>query len=216
MKELITLTQPSAPQSEAYRSLRTNLSFYSLDNPLKTVVVAPPTPDDTAAEAAANLAITMAQGGKRTVLVEANLRRPQIHTFFDLTPEPGLTNLLIDGKQGQHVAVHAGPVENLSIMPSGPLPPNPADLLGSKKLDEMIAQLSQSHDMLIFNGPPILAASDTIVLGAKVDGVVLAISSGNTRRDLAQKGCDILQKANVRIIGAALLNAPQDHSIGTY
>lgn len=211
---LITLTNPRSPVSEAYRTLRTNLSFYSLDNSLHTLVVTSPAPEEGAAETAANLAVTMAQSGKRTILVECDLRRPSLHTLFNLSAEPGLTNTLLE--QQESVPLQQTAVENLVLLTSGAQPPNPADLLGSRRMDGLIEQLRQQADIIIFHAPPVAAVTDATVLGSKVDGVLLVIQAGKTRRDHAQKAKEILAKANVRLIGATLTNAPQDSSMGNY
>ncbi|MDA0242561.1 MAG: CpsD/CapB family tyrosine-protein kinase [Chloroflexi bacterium] len=211
---LITLTNPRSPVSEAYRTLRTNLSFYSLDNSLHTLVVTSPAPEEGAAETAANLAVTMAQSGKRTILVECDLRRPSLHTLFNLSAEPGLTNTLLG--QQENVPLQQTAVENLVLLTSGAQPPNPADLLGSRRMDGLIEQLRQQADIVIFHAPPVAAVTDATVLGSKVDGVLLVIQAGKTRRDHAQKAKEILAKANVRLIGATLTNAPQDSSMGNY
>ena len=213
MNELITITDPRSPQSEAYRTLRTNLSFYSLDEPLRTLVLTSPAPDKETALTAANLAVTMAQSGRKTVLVEADLRRPAVHSLFALDPEPGLTNTLLSDDE---LPLRKTAVENLWVLTGGKTPPNPADLLGSRKLDQIIASLLDQVDFILFNAPPVIAVTDATVLGSKVDGVLLVIRSGDTRRDHAQKAKEILEKANVRIIGATLTHAPQDAVIGNY
>ena len=211
---LITLTDPRSPISEAYRTLRTNLSFSSLDEPIKTLVVTSPAPDEGKSTTVANLAVTMAQGGKQTILVDCDLRRPALHTLFDLSSEPGLTNLLLeeDGKPN----LQNTQVEGLQVLSSGPLPPNPADLLGSQKLDRAIKLLADQADILMFDAPPVVAVTDAAVLGAKVDGLLLVISAGKTRRDQAERAKELLEKANVRILGAALTNAPKDSGMGSY
>jgi capsular exopolysaccharide synthesis family protein len=211
---LITLTDPRSPVSEAYRTLRTNLSFSSLDRPIRTLVVTSPAPDEGKSTTVANLAVTMAQGGRRTILVDCDLRRPALHTLFDRRAEPGLTNLLLE-EDGQP-ALQQTQVEGLQLLSSGPLPPNPADLLGSQKIDKVIASLAEAADIVLFDAPPVIAVTDAAVLGAKVDGVLLVISAGKTRREHAERAKEMLERANVRIIGAALTNAPQDSSIGGY
>ncbi len=211
---LITLTDPRSPISEAYRTLRTNLSFSSLDEPIKTLVVTSPAPDEGKSTTVANLAVTMAQGGKRTILVDCDLRRPALHTLFDLSSEPGLTNLLLD--EDGIPNLQNTEVEDLRILTSGPLPPNPADLLGSQKLDRAIRLLSDQADIVMFDAPPVVAVTDATILGTKVDGVLLVISAGRTKREHAQRAKDMLEKANVRIVGAALTNATKDSSIGGY
>lgn len=211
---LITLTNPRSPVSEAYRTLRTNLSFYSLDDPIQTLVVGSPTPKENSAETVANLAVSMAQGGLRTILVDCDLRRPMVHSFFDKPIAPGLTNALLDEKMKLHLQPTA--VENLSLLTAGDKPPNPADLLGSQRMGQVIEQLKGQSDMILFNAPPITAVTDAAVLGAKVDGFLLVVQAGQTKRDQAQRAQEILQTANVRIVGVTLTNAPRDGSMGNY
>jgi non-specific protein-tyrosine kinase len=211
---LITLTDPRSPLSEAYRSLRTNLSFYSLDNPLKSLVVTSPTPDEDANTAIANLAVTMAQGGQRTILVDCDMRRPSLAPMFGIASEPGLTNLFLADKM--KLTLQKTEVDNLWILPSGPKPPNPADVLGSKQFDKVISALIGQADIVLFAAPPVMSVTDATVLGAKVDGVLLVLNAGKTRRDHAQQAKQRLETANVRIVGATLLNAPTDNSIDNY
>ena len=211
---LITLTDPGSQQSEAYRTLRTNLSFYSLDKPIQSIVVTSPTPDSEVAQTAANLAVTMAQGGKKTVLIEADLRRPSINQLFSVDQEPGLTNALIaaDGK----IPLQDSGTENLRILTGGQKAPNPADLLGSGAIQQLLEKLLNENDMLIFNAPPINAVSDASVLGSRLDGALLVINSGTTNRDQATQAKETLAKANVRIIGATLINADTEAGFGDY
>ncbi len=211
---LITLTDPRSPVSEAYRTLRTNLSFYSLDNPLCSLVVTSPAVAEGKSATIANLAVTMAQSGRKTILVDCDLRRPSLHTLLDLNSEPGLTNFILN--EDEELPLQETGVENLWLLASGPKPPNPADLLGSRKVDRVIAKLSEMADIVLFDAPPVIAVTDAAVLGAKVDGVLLVINAGKTRRDHAERAKELLEKAKVRIIGATLTNAPKDSSIGDY
>ncbi|NCF65022.1 MAG: polysaccharide biosynthesis tyrosine autokinase [Chloroflexi bacterium] len=205
---LITLTDPRSPVSEAYRTLRTNLSFYSLDNPIRSLVVTSPAADEGKNQLVANLAVTMAQSGRRTVLVDCDLRRPSLHSFFDLESEPGLTDRLLS--EVDELPLQQTSIENLFLLASGPKPPNPADMLGTKKIDEIIATLVEQFDIVLFDTPPVIAVTDAAVLGVKVDGALLVINAGKTRRDQAERAKELLEKARVRIIGAALTNAPRD------
>ena len=211
---LITLTDPSSQESEAYRTLRTNLSFYSLDKPIKSIVVTSPAPDAEVAQTAANLAVTMGQGGKKTVLIEADLRRPTISKLFNVNQEPGLTDALIaaDGK----IPLQSSGTDNLQILTGGLTAPNPADLLGSSAIQQLIDQLMAENDMIIFNAPPVNAVSDATILGSQLDGALLVINSGTTNRDQATQAKETLQKANVRIIGATLINAESEAGFGDY
>ena len=211
---LITLTDPRSPISEAYRSLRTNLSFYNLDNPLRSLVVTSPAKAEGKSTTIANLAVTMAQSGRKTILVDCDLRRPSLHTLFDLRSEPGLTNVILD--DAAELPLQETGVENLWLLASGPKPPNPADLLGSRKIDQLLTKLNEMADIILFDAPPVIAVTDAAVLGAKVDGVLLVINAGHTRRDHAERAKELLEKAKVRIIGATLTNAPKDSSLGDY
>ena len=211
---LITLTDPRSPASEAYRTLRTNLSFFSLDQPIRTLVVTSPAAGEGKNTLVANLAVTMAQSGRRTVLVDCDLRRPSLHTLFDLQNEPGLTNQILG--EIDEIPLQETGVENLRLLASGPVPPNPADMLGTKRIDEIIAKLVDQTDIVLFDTPPVIAVTDAAVLGVKVDGVLLVINAGKTRRDQAERAKELLEKANVRIVGAALANAPRDSGVGGY
>lgn len=212
--DLITLTDPRSPASEAYRTLRTNLSFYSVDEPIRTLVVTSPAPDEGKSTTIANLAVTMAQGDNRTILVDCDLRRPSLHKIFGVNNERGLTTMVLD--ETAEPFLQPTGVENLSLLPSGPKPPNPADLLGSRRVDQVIASLSERADIVLIDAPPIIGVTDAAVLGAKVDGVLLVISAGNTRREHAERAKELLEKARVRIIGATLTNAPRERSLGGY
>jgi non-specific protein-tyrosine kinase len=200
--------------SEAYRTLRTNLSFYSLDNPIRSLVVASPAVSEDKGEVAANLAVTMAQSGRKTLLVDCDLGRPFLHTFFDLGNEDGLTNMILNDAAAP--PLQPTNVENLSLLASGPKPPNPADLLGSQKVDQLIETMAGQFDFILFSAPPVVAVTDAVILGAKVDGVLLVVTAGKTRRDHAEKAKDVLEKAHVRLFGVALTNAPKDSSLGDY
>ncbi len=211
---LITLKDPRSPVSEAYRTLRTNLSFYSLDNPIRSLVVTSPAASDDKSTAVANLAVTMAQSGRRTILVDCDLRRPSLHSFFDLQSSPGLTNYVLG--EVDELPLQTTSVDNLWLLASGPPPPNPADMLGTKKIDQVIEKLTAQADIVLFDASPVVVVTDATVLGAKVDGVLLVLTAGKTRRDHAERAKETLEKANVRIIGATLTNAPKDSSVSGY
>ncbi len=212
--DLITLTDPRSPVSEAYRTLRTNLSFYSVDDPIRSLVVTSSAADDDKSAVAANLAVTMAQSGRSTILVDCDLRRPTLHDLFHLESEPGLTNVILGDYEG--LPLQATNVENLSLLASGPKPPNPADMLGSKRVDALIEELVEQADFVIFDSPPAVAVTDAAVLGAKVDGVLLVISAGKTRREHAERAKETLEKARARIVGVTLTNASQDSMVSDY
>lgn len=212
--DLITITDPRSPVSEAYRTLRTNLSFYSLDEPIRSLVVTSPSAGEGKSTTIANLAVTMAQSGRRTLLVDCDLRRPSLHELFDKPAEPGLTNVLLG--ETEEIPIQQTEVENLYLLPAGPQPPNPADMLGSRRLDTILARIVDEFDIVLLDAPPVIAVTDAAVLGAKVDGVLLVLQAGKTRRDHAERARDLLAKARVRIVGATLTNAPRDSVVGDY
>lgn len=211
---LVTITDPRSPASEAYRTLRTNLSFYSLDKPLHTLVVTSPSAGEGKSTTIANLAVTYAQSGRRTILIDCDLRRPDLHELFDLDMTPGLTNLVME--EVSELPLQKTAVDNLWLLSSGTKPPNPADMLGAARMDHIIEQLVERADIVLFDAPPVLAAADAAILGAKADGVLLVIQAGMTRRDHSERARERLEKARVRIVGAALTNAPKDSGIGEY
>lgn len=215
--ELVTLTQPRSPAAEAYRTLRTNLYFSSLDRPLRSLVVTSAAPGEGKSTVLANLAVVMAQGEKRTILVDADLRRPSLHHMFGVPNERGLTTLFVDKAAAADPPLASVPgVERLWLLSSGPLPPNPAELLGTRRMEEAIAALLERADIVLFDAPPVVAVTDAAVLGTKTDGVLLVISAGQTRREHAQRARELLEKVKVRLVGAVLNNATLDSTLGGY
>lgn len=212
--DLITLTDPRSPVSEAYRTLRTNLSFYSLDSPIETLVVTSPAPNEGKSTTVANLAVTMAQSGRRTILVDCDLRRPSLHTIFDATNEKGFTTMVLDEEAA--APLQETGIENLWLLPSGPKPPNPADLLGSQQVERVLEGLVERADIVLFDAPPVIGVTDAVLLGTKADGLLLVIRAGQTRREHAERAIELLEKAKVRIIGATLTDAPKESGVGDY
>lgn len=212
--ELITLTNPRSPASEAYRTLRTNLIFSSINQALHTLVVTSPAPEEGKSVTLANLAITFAQGGKKTLLVDCDLRRPNQHTIWGAPQEPGLTSAMLG--TGKKLPLQATGVENLSLLTSGPLPPNPADLLGSPRMDAVIKQLRGEAEIVLFDAPPVIAVTDAVLLATRLDGVLLVIRAGVTSRDHAERAKELLEQVNARLVGAVLTNAQTDAGMGGY
>jgi len=212
--DLVTITDPRSPVSEAYRSLRANLSFYSLDKPLRTLMVTSPAAGEGKSTTIANLAVTMAQSGRRTIVVDTDLRRPALHELFGGQMSPGLTDAMMAA--AGELPLQKTAVENLWLLSSGPKPPNPADLLGAERMAQIIAQLTEQADIVLFDAPPVMAAADAAILGARVDGVLLVIQAGKTRRDHSERARETLEKSRAHVVGAALTNAPKDSSMGGY
>lgn len=213
---LITLTDPRSPVSEAYRTLRTNLEFFSLDEPIRTLVVTSPGAEEGKSTVLANLAVTLAQGGKQVILVDCDLRRPAQHTLFGLDNVIGLTTLMLDEAAQSESPLRQTAVDGLRILPAGPLPPNPAELLGSRRMKETMTALLEQADVLLFDVPPVLAVTDALVLAVQTDGVLLVVKDGNTRREHVQRAKERLERVNARIVGAVLNNAPTDQALQGY
>ena len=211
---LITLTHPRSPAAEAYRTLRANLSLSCADRPLHTLVVTSAAPGKDKSVALANLAVVMAQGGQRVILVDANLRHPSLHELFGAPNEHGLVTLL--DEQDALTAPPLGPVaevEHLQLLTSGPLPLDPAAQLGSARMDKVIAALQKQADLVLFDAPPVLAATDAAILGTKVDGVLLVVQAKHTSRDHVQRAKERLEKAHICVVGVALTHAAADKSL---
>ena len=211
---LVTLTDPRSPASEAYRTLRTNLQFASLDKPVHTILITGVEAGDGKSTTLANLAVVMAQAGKIVIVIDCDLRRPTLHKVFGLSSEPGLTNAILDS--AGYVALQKTTVEGLRLVASGPLPPNPSELLGSRHFEEILSRLAKEADILLLDAPPIVAVSDAAVLATKVDGVILVVNAGKTKRDLARRAKSLLEKVNAHILGVVLNNAPVERSMYTY
>ncbi len=215
LEKLVTLYDPRSPVAEAYRTLRTNIQFYGLDNPIRTILVTSTSPEEGKSTTIANLAVTFAQAGQDVVLVDCDLRRPTLHQYFELAMEPGLTTVIRDDSEPASV-LQDTKVEGLRLMASGALPPNPSELIGSQRMGRIIADLREKASIVLFDSPPIVAVTDAAILARKVDGVVLVVSIGRTKRDHAIKAREILEKANARILGAVLNNVKVDSSLYRY
>jgi non-specific protein-tyrosine kinase len=206
LNELVAVTEPRSPISEAYRTLRTNLDFASLDQALKTLVVTSAGVGEGKSTTLANLAVVSAQAGRKVVLVDADLRRPTLHTIFGLDNDTGLTTMMMDESALASPPLHSTGVEGLMVLTSGPLPPNPADLLGSSRMEEVIAAVTAGSDQVFFDTPPVVAVTDAAVLATKVDGVLLVVSAGKTRREYARTAVQRLEQINARLVGTVLTN----------
>jgi len=205
---LVTLNDPQSPAAEAYRALRMNLAFTSLDRALESFVVSSPAVAGMSSDTAANLAVVLAQAGQRVCLVDADLRRPSLHEIFNVPQEPGLTTFMLSNSAAQDVAPVETAVPGLSLLPSGTLPPNPADILGSKKMANLLEQLKGGADIIILQAPPVTVAVDASVLAAQTDGLLLVVRTGHTRRDRIEQAQELLERFRVRVLGTVLTDAP--------
>jgi len=204
---LITTAHPRSPISEAYRVLRTNLQFSGLSNPATTLLVTSAGPLEGKTTTVANLGVAMAQAGKRVILVDADLRRPTLHKMFDLPNAVGLTTIFTRDKLDIEEALSPTGVDGLRVLTSGPLPPNPSELLGSQRMESIIERLKDNADVILFDSPPVLVAADASVLAAKVAGVLLVVDSGRVRSDICRKGKEALVQVGANILGVVLNKA---------
>ena len=210
--DLITLTDPRSPRTEAYRSLRTNLEFLSLDHALHTLLVTTAAPEEGKSVTLANIGVIFAREEKQVILVDADMRRPRLHEIFGLGNDDGVSSLL--RHPDAPLPLQETEVPNLRLLTAGPPPPNPADLLASAHMETLLARLTELADIVLIDAPPVIAATDAALLAAKVDGVLLVVSAGRTKREHVERAKDLLEKVNANVIGAVLINAALD--VSTY
>ncbi len=207
---LITLTNPRAASAEAFRTLRTNLMFSAVEMPISTLLVTSPVDSEDKSTTLANLAVTFAQAGNSTILVDADLRKPVQHDIWGIKNERGLTTMILDDSAIASPPLVNTSIDNLHLLPSGLLPPNPADVLSSQRMNEVIGVLKARAHFVLFDVAPVLAATDAAALGVKVDGVLLVIRGGSTKREHAARARQALERVHVRVVGAVLTNAPRE------
>ena len=201
---LVADIEPKAPATEAYRTLRTNLMFMSATGPLRTLLITSPLQGEGKTTTAANLAVVMAQAGQRVLLIGGDLRRPAIHQFFGLSNRVGLSSVL-SGQVELTDAVWDPGTPGLRVMTGGPVPPNPAELLGSSAMRQLLEDVANVTDWVIIDGPPVLGLADALVLSSMSDGVLVVVHEGTNRRILAHSR-DQLGKVRSRTVGAVLNN----------
>jgi capsular exopolysaccharide synthesis family protein len=203
--KLVTLTDPLSEAAEAYRNLRTNLHFAMLEAPLRTLLVVAPDPSNSASLVLANLAVTLAQIGRRVIAVDADFHTPVLHLAFDVPHTPGLADWLSEPTVGSQPELRPTKLADLRLLTSGSRPAIPADLISSDRMTQAIARLSEMADLVLFNAPPLSLYSDAAILASRLDGVLLVVEAGKTRRDSAQKARDILNRARARVLGVVML-----------
>lgn len=204
-RKLVTKTDPKSPISEQYKTIRTNINFSSVDRDLRSIMVTSSGPGEGKSTTAANLAVVFAQQGKNVLLVDADMRKPTAHYTFNLTNTFGFTTVLTRQKTLREV-VHPSDVDHLDLLTCGPVPPNPAELLSSRSMEEFLVDVYADYDLVIFDTPPVLAVTDAQVLANQCDGTVLVVSSGTTEIESAQKAKDLLQATKGKLLGVVLNN----------
>ncbi len=200
------IEHPHCSVAECVRIIRTNLLFMASENALGSIMVTSAGPREGKTTTCVNIGATMAMSGSRTLLIDSDLRRPRLHKIFNMTNERGLTNLVMDADVRVADMVKATEVDQLDILCSGPLPPNPSELLHTQGFRRTLAKLGDEYDRLIFDSPPVGAVTDAQILGQQVDGTVLVVRAGDTRREMVAKATRLLSSVNIRILGALLNN----------
>lgn len=216
-RRLITYEDPKSPISESYRSLRTNVSYAStIDKKIKSLLISSSQPGEGKSTTTANLAIAFAQLRKKTLLVDADLRRPVQHNVFGHSRGPGLSEYLIGEVSNLDTIIHATKVENLSIITAGVLPPNPSELLGSDAMSKLVEHLESEYDMVLFDSPPIVAVTDASMVSGELDAIALVVKAGHTDRSAVDRALDTIKNVKAPLIGAILNGASAENLGGKY
>lgn len=204
-RRLLAHNSPKDPVAEQYRTIRTNIQFSNVDQDIKTIVVTSSGAEEGKSTTTSNLATVYAQQGLNVLLIDADLRKPTGHYTFRLENHIGLTNVLTR-QSTLAQAVQESEIPHLSVLTSGPIPPNPSELLASAQMAELLKEMKEQFDMIIFDTPPILAVADAQILANQVDGTILVVSSGKTEKDAALKSKELLSNAQGKLLGVVLNN----------
>ena len=203
MPELVTMHSPKSTPSEAYRGIRTGILFSSAENQPQVIIVSSAWPGEGKTITTTNLAITMAQSGSRVIILDCDMRRPKIHKIFGISREIGMSNILVGGCEVEEAIAHTQ-IPNLDVIPCGPIPPNPSEILGSERMADLLNKLRKNCTQILIDSPPITAVTDAVVLAKIADGLVMVISAGETPREIIQNGLRQLQSVNAHVLGAVL------------
>ncbi|MCQ6358790.1 CpsD/CapB family tyrosine-protein kinase [Bacillus cereus] len=202
-RQLIAHQQPKSPISEQYRNIRTNIEFASVDTNLHSLIVTSANPSEGKTTTTANMAVVFAQQGKKVLLIDADMRKPAMHQMFQVDNIFGLTNVLTHSERLEK-CVQTTSVDSLHFLACGPIPPNPAELLGSKSMQELLAQVYSMYDLVIFDLPPILAVTDAQIMANVCDASILVVRSESTEKETAVKAKGLLESAKGKLLGVVL------------
>jgi non-specific protein-tyrosine kinase len=205
------MRQPRSPVSEAFRSLRTNLEFSSIQKPIHSILVTSPGPSEGKTTVAVNLAAIFSQIKKRVILLDADLRRPHVHHLLGLSNREGLSSLFLNTDHASNIGRSREDLPNLVAITSGSLPPNPAELLGSEKMSRILQEMTRNVDLVVIDTPPSLVA-DALILAAKVDAVLFVIKPGFTRVETARASVKSFNRIGARVVGVVMNRIPRNRS----
>lgn len=201
-RQLIVHEDAKSPIAEAYRTLRTNIQFAKVDGDLRVIMLTSAGPGEGKSTTTANTAVAIAQSGKKVIILDCDLRKPVQHKIFGKRNR-GITNILVEDRSVAEL-IQDTDIDNLRVLTSGPIPPNPSELLGSVKMQEIINCTKELADVVVIDAPPTVAVTDACVLASSVDGIILVLGAGEVRPEMAQKAKELLTKANGHILGVIL------------
>ncbi|SFU43674.1 CpsD/CapB family tyrosine-protein kinase [Alicyclobacillus macrosporangiidus] len=204
----ITIAQPKSPVSEAYRNVRTNIQFSTAVNGARTLMFTSSVPEEGKTSTATNVAVVSAQAGKRVLLVDADLRKPQVHHRFQVSNLDGLSTVLIRERSLEECVI-ASRVPNLFLVPSGPIPPNPSEMLSSRMFVDFLQHCADEYDLVMIDTPPVLSVTDALIVSRQTDGVVFVVNALKTNRNLARQAVAALEQVNARVLGVVLNRVQQ-------
>jgi capsular exopolysaccharide synthesis family protein len=211
---LITEVEPKDVVSEQFRTIRTNVEFSAVDQEYKTLIFTSSGVSEGKSTVSANTAVTWAQQGKKVLFIDADLRRPTLHSTFGVSNTLGLTNVLTNTDIDYHSAIQSTRVENLSILTSGPVPPNPSELLNSDRMKKYIEALKAEYDLIIFDVPPMLQVTDTQIMAAYVDGVILVVRQGVAQQKAVSRSIELLEMVHAHLLGYVMNDVASRNGYG--
>lgn len=216
--KLITAANPKNPVSEQFRTIRTNIHFMSVDKPLRRIAFTSSSVSEGKSTVTANMAITWAQDGKKVLLIDADLRRSTLHRTFELPNNWGLTTILTSGlsKIDLNEVIPNSGIKNLDVLTAGPIPPNPSELLNSKRMLNFLKAVEPMYDLVVIDVPPLLEVTDTQVLSDKLDGIVLVVRAGVTQKAGVARAVEMLKISKARLLGYVLNDADSEDAAYGY
>lgn len=216
--KMITVVEPSSVNTEQFNTIRTNIEFSNADKQLKSFVMTSATASEGKSTVAANLAVSFARQEKKVLLVDADLRRPTINATFKIANPVGLTNFLTEHSVSANDIFYKTSIDNLYVIPSGPIPPNPSELIGSKRMGNLIESLQEAFDIVIYDAPPILSVTDAQLLSTRVDGTILTVRQGKAEKEAVKQAVKLIKHVHGEIIGTIFndIKGSEDSYYGYY